>query len=276
MNPEHNRANLKPEYLAELEQLDERRRQRFLFGLFSDDDDSALWTAEMLDKGRLIDKSPPDLQRVIVAVDPSGCSGPEDLRSDEVGIVVCGLGVDGRGYVIEDLSGRFGPAQWKTVVASAYDRHGADAVVGEVNFGGSMVGEVIRTAVAEGGYPLNFREVTASRGKVVRAEPIAALFSQGRISLVGRFPELEYQATAMTLAGYRGDKSPDRLDAMVWGLTALFPAMARSAREEAAGPNARPRRSHTPRVILAYPQAKGHVNPPGYDLLSRGTSGWRR
>ena len=92
------RLNLPEGYIQELEQLDERKRQRFLLGVFSDDE-SALWTVEMLDKGRLIEWAPPDMQRVIVAVDPSGCSGPEDLRSDEVGIVVVGLGTDGRGYV---------------------------------------------------------------------------------------------------------------------------------------------------------------------------------
>lgn len=250
INPGHNRANLKPEYLRELEQLDERRRQRFLLGIFSDDNDTALWTPEMLDRGRLIDRGPPEMQRLVVAIDPSGCSGPEDLRSDEIGIVVVGLGTDGRGYVLEDLSGRFGPERWKTVAASAYDRWGADAVVAEVNFGGAMVGEVIRTAVAAGGLPISFREVTASRGKIVRAEPIAALFSQGRVSLVGRFTELEFQLQAMTTAGYRGDRSPDRADAMIWGLTALFPAMARSAREDAAGENA-PRRHRQLRVILS-------------------------
>jgi predicted phage terminase large subunit-like protein len=162
--------------------------------------------------------------------------------------LVCGLGTDGKGYVLEDLSGRFGPAQWKEVVVSAYDRHGADLVVAEVNYGGSMVAEVIRTAVADGGYPVNFREVTASRGKVVRAEPIAALWSQNRVCLVGRFTELEAQMLAMTTAGYRGDRSPDRLDAMVWGLTALFPAMAREARDAAAGPDG-PRRHREPRVV---------------------------
>jgi predicted phage terminase large subunit-like protein len=247
MNPKDNLANLRPEYLAELEQLDERRRQRFLLGQWSDDDASALWTPEMLDRGRLIDRAPPDMQRVIISVDPSGCSGPEDLRSDEVGISVCGLGVDGRGYVLEDLSGRFGPDQWKTIVASAYDRHGADLVVAETNFGGAMVGEVLRTAIAAGGYPLNFRELTASRGKIARAEPIAALWSQGRACLAGRFSELEGQMTAATLAGYMGDRSPDRLDAMVWALTALFPAMAREAREAAAGPDG-PRRHREIRV----------------------------
>jgi predicted phage terminase large subunit-like protein len=250
MNPDDNRANLTAEYLADLDALDERRRNRFFLGLWSDDAENALWTPELLDKGRLINQAPPEMQRVIVAVDPSGCSGPEDLRSDEVGIVVCGLGTDGRGYVLEDLSGRFGPAGWKQVVVSAYDRHRADAVVAETNYGGAMVGEVIRTAVSEGGYPVNFREVTASRGKVVRAEPIAALWSQNRVCLVGRFPELEQQTLAMTTAGYRGDRSPDRLDAMVWALSSLFPAMARSAREDAAGPNA-PRRGRAPKIITS-------------------------
>jgi len=173
MNPGHNMANLTPEYIQELEGLDERKRRRFLDGIFSDDDDTALWTPEMLDNGRLIDTTPPEMQRVIVAVDPSGCSGPEDLRSDEVGIVVVGLGVDGKGYVLEDLTGRFGPEKWKTIVASAYNRHRADAVVAEVNYGGAMVREVIRTASTDAGLPIVFREVTATRGKIVRAEPIA-------------------------------------------------------------------------------------------------------
>jgi phage terminase large subunit-like protein len=124
-------------------------------------------------------------------------------------------------------------------------------VIVETNYGGQMVVEVLRTAVAAGGYPLNIREVTASRGKVVRAEPIAALWTQGRVCLAGRFPELEHQMLAMTLAGFMGDKSPDRLDAMVWGLTALFPAMARSAREDAAGPDAGRRRDRVPRVITS-------------------------
>jgi predicted phage terminase large subunit-like protein len=270
LNPTHNLPNLPAGYIVELERLDERKRQRFLLGLFSDDDDSALWTPEMLDNGRIVGRAPPEMQRIIVAVDPSGCSGPEDLRSDEVGIVVVGLGTDGRGYILEDLTGRFGPERWKTVVASAYDRHGADCVVAETNYGGSMVGEVIRTAVAAGGYPINFKEVAASRGKVVRAEPIAALFSQGRVSLVGRFPELEYQLCAMTLAGYKGDRSPDRADAAIWGLTALFPALAREARDVAAGYNVSPRRHRQPKVILAYPGAKGRTNPPGYGGNHRG------
>jgi predicted phage terminase large subunit-like protein len=249
INPGHNRANLRSEYLEELENLDERKRQRFLLGAFSDDDETALWTPEMLDNGRLIDKQPPEMQRIIIAVDPSGCSGPDDMRSDEVGIIVVGLGVDGRGYVLEDLTGRFGPDKWKTIVASAFDRHRADAVVAEVNYGGAMVKEVIRTAYTAGGMPIPFREVHASRGKAVRAEPIAALFQQGRISLVGRFQELEHQLCAMTTAGWRGDRSPDRADAMIWGFTEIFPAIAREGR---------PGRTHHPKVILGYAGAKRH------------------
>jgi len=248
INPSHNRANLPAGYLQELENLDERKRQRFLLGTFSDDDETALWTPEMLDVGRLIDRDPPDMQRVIVAVDPSGCSGPEDLRSDEVGIIIVGLGTDGRGYVLEDLSGRFGPDRWKTIVASAFNRWRADAVVAEVNYGGAMVKEVIRTASTDDGLPIPFREVHASRGKVVRAEPIAALFQQGKVSLVGRFQDLEYQLCAMTTAGWRGDRSPDRADAMIWGLTEVFPAITREARKIG--------RTHQPRVILAYADSK--------------------
>lgn len=235
INPGHNRVNLKADYIQELENLDERKRRRFLLGVFADEDETALWSPEMLDNGRLLDRAPPDMQRIIIAVDPSGCSGPDDLRSDEVGIVVAGLGTDGRGYILEDLSGRFGPDKWKTIVASAYERWKADAVVAETNYGGAMVGEVIRTASTDQGYPLAFREVTASRGKVVRAEPIAALFQQGKVSMVGRHQELEFQLCAMTTAGYRGDKSPDRADAMVWALTAIFPAITRESRKEAAG-----------------------------------------
>jgi predicted phage terminase large subunit-like protein len=252
INPTHNRANLQAEYFEQLEGLDERKRQRFLLGAFSDEDETALWTPEMLDNGRLLDKEPPEMQRVMIAVDPSGCSGPEDLRSDEIGIIVVGLGEDGRGYVLEDLSGRFGPDKWKTIVASAFERHKADAVVAETNFGGAMVREVMRTASRDDGLPIPFREVHASRGKIVRAEPIATLFQQGKVSLVGRFTELEHQLCAMTTAGYRGDRSPDRADSMVWGLTVLFPAMAREARNSETS-----RQRQPPKIQLGYAKAKG-------------------
>lgn len=245
VNPIDNKPNLPPGYLDELETLDERQRRRFLLGIFSDDDDSALWTVELLDRGRLLDRAPPPMQRVIVAVDPSGCHGPDDYRSDEIGIVVVGLGEDGKGYVLEDLSGRFGPDRWKEIVASAYERHGANAVVAEINYGGALVKEVMRTAMP-GGLPIAFREVHASRGKHVRAEPISALFSQGKVCLVGRFKELEDQLCAFTVSGWAGHRSPDRADAMIWGLTELFPGMVRVGGTH-----------RTPKVNLGYSNAKG-------------------
>lgn len=227
MNPRDNLDNLPPEYLKELESLPERQRMRFLLGQFTSSLDNALWTIESIDKARH-DGSLPDMQRIVIAVDPSGASGEEDKRSDEVGIVVVGLGVDGRGYVLEDLSGKHGPRQWGQIVASAFDRHDADCVVAEVNYGGAMVGEVMRTARPR----TPFREVRASRGKWVRAEPVALLFDQSKAMLAGRFPTLEDQMLSMTTAGYMGDRSPDRLDAMVWGLTELFPALARGQKKQ--------------------------------------------
>lgn len=228
MNPRDNLNNLPAEYLKELESLPERQRMRFLLGQFTSSLDNALWTVESIDNARH-DGGLPDMQRIVIAVDPSGASGEEDKRSDEVGIVVVGLGVDGRGYVLEDLSGRHGPRQWGQIVATAFDRHDADCVVAEVNYGGAMVGEVMRTARPR----TPFREVRASRGKWVRAEPVALLFDQKKAMLAGRFPELEDQMLSMTTAGYMGDRSPDRLDAAVWGLTELFPALARGKKKTA-------------------------------------------
>lgn len=193
MNPRDNEKNLPAEYIKELEDLPERMRRRFLLGQFGSAVSNALWTLEGLDSGRILDGVVPELQRIVIGVDPSGCAGPEDTRSDEVGIVVAGLGVDGRAYVLEDLSGRFGPHQWGQIVASAFDRHQADCVVGETNYGGAMVQEVIKVA-----RPMTpFKAVTASRGKVVRAEPVAALYGTpekvGKVSHVGIFARLEDQ-----------------------------------------------------------------------------------
>ena len=244
INPDHNRKNLPAEYLRSLDNLSDRMRRRFLLGIFSDDDETALWTPEMLDKGRLLDHAPPEMQRVVIAVDPSGCQGPEDFRSDEIGIVVAGVGTDGRGYVLEDLSGRFAPDRWKEIVAAAYERHAANVVVAEVNYGGAMVREIMRTATVNQ-LPVAFREVHASRGKHVRAEPIAALFDQGKVSLVGRFEELEHQLCGMSVSGWTGSRSPDRADALVWALTELFPGMAKSHVPHRA-----------PNVILGYAKSK--------------------
>lgn len=224
LNPDDNRANLAPEYLTELDGLPERLRKRFLLGEFGEETDGALWTLESLDASRHMGDLP-EMQRVVVAVDPSGCAGPEDERSDEVGICVTGLGVDGHGYVLEDLSGRHPPGgekSWPRIVASASERWDA-SIVAETNFGGAMVKEVMRAAAPK----VPVREIKASRGKAVRAEPVAYLFDQGKVRLAGRFPRLEDQLCSMTLAGFTGSKSPDRADAMVWGLSALFPSLTK-------------------------------------------------
>jgi len=163
----------------------------------------------------------------VVAVDPSGCSGDQDTRSDEIGITVCALGTDGHGYLLEDLSGHYGPADWGRIATDAYNRHSADRIVGERNFGGAMVEAVIRAANPD----VPYRDVTASRGKVVRAEPVAALYEQGKVHHIGYFPELEDQLCGMTTSGYGGLKSPDRADSLVWGFTELFPMMTRKVEE---------------------------------------------
>lgn len=224
LNPKDNEENLGPNYIKELEAMPARMRQRFLLGQFAGADESALWTLECLEASRVTDL--PDMLRIVVAVDPSGCSGDEDSRSDEVGIVVVGLGKDGHGYVLEDLSGKHGPSGprgWGAIAVSAYERWDADCIVAETNFGGAMVEAVIRAA--KPGIP--YREVKASRGKIARAEPISALFEQGKVHMAGMFSDLEDQLVSMTTGGYIGSNSPDRADAMVWGLTHIFPGMTK-------------------------------------------------
>lgn len=230
INPADNKENLAPEYLAILDSLPEKARNRFLLGKFADDDEGALWTDEMLAANRRLGRvgdNLPDFLRIVVAVDPSGCSGPDDTRSDEVGIVVAALGTDSHGYLLEDLSGRYGPQTWGKIATDAYKRHKADRIVGERNYGGAMVEAVLRAADPN----IPFSEVTATRGKVVRAEPISALYEQGKIHHVGYFPELEDQLCAMSVQGYQGLKSPDRADSLVWAFTELFPSLVREPRE---------------------------------------------
>jgi phage terminase large subunit-like protein len=157
-----------------------------------------------------------DLQRIVVADDPSGTKG--DGGGDDIGIVVAGKGVDGRGYVLQDATCQLSPDGWGRRTVDMFHRWRADRVIGERNYGGAMVEFVVKTADAS----VPYKEVTATRGKVVRAEPIAALYEQGKISHVGDFPDLEDQMCNFTASGYVGDGSPDRADALVWALTELM------------------------------------------------------
>lgn len=230
MNPEDNEENLSPEYLKFLAKLPPAARKRFLEGVFADDTEGQLWTDELLDQQRYLPNYKqrlPQFVRVVIAVDPSGCEGEEDTRSDEIGIIVVGLGTDGNGYVLEDLSGRYGPGEWAEVVASAYERHQADMIVGERNYGGAMVEYTIQAKNPN----LPVTMVTASRGKRVRAEPIATLYGRHKIFHVGYFPELEDQLCSFTQAGYQGLRSPDRADALVWAVSELFPGIVNHERK---------------------------------------------
>jgi phage terminase large subunit-like protein len=252
MNPEDNKTNLSPEYIRILEELPPKAKQRFLYGQFADDSDGSLWTEELLESLRVDGDKLPGMVRIVIAVDPSGCSGEEDYRSDEVGIVVVGLGTDGHGYLFEDLSGRFGPRDWARITNSAYHRHEADRVVAEKNYGGEMVKSTLE---AENSI-LPVTLVHASRGKIVRAEPISQLYERGLVHHVGHFPEIEDQMMSFTTSGYQGMKSPDRADAVVWALTELFPSIAQFNRGKVWVPPAVVTR---PRSASAYNRTKRYA-----------------
>ena len=172
-----------------------------------------VWTTEE-ERHALINR----FQRIVVGVDPSGCFGKDDERSDEIGIVVAGVGHDKIGRVLADLSGRYSPDGWARVVCKAYTDWKADRVVAEKNFGGAMVESTIRTANRN----IPIRMVDASRGKQIRAEPVAALYEQSKVRHVGNLPLLESQLLKFSTSGYKGAKSPDRADALVHCLTDLM------------------------------------------------------
>lgn len=227
MNPMDNVENLPEAYLKALDGLPKRQRNRFFLGLFGDDTENALWTIEIIEQSRVHGDDVPDMVRVIVAVDPSGADDDENKNNDEIGIGVAGLGTDGNAYILEDLTLKAGPATWGKVAASAYERHKADRVIGESNFGGAMVKFVIKTANAN----ISYKAVTASRGKVVRAEPISALHEVGKVKMVGEFHDLEDELMGFTTTGYTGARSPNRADWMIWAITELFPAATKPVKE---------------------------------------------
>lgn len=174
-----------------------------------EDSEGALWKREeMIEAYRVVKH--PTLARVVVAIDPATTS-IED--SSETGIVVAGRDGNGHVYVLEDLSLRASPQKWAEAAVTAYHKYGADRIVAETNQGGDLVEHTIRNVDRSVAY----KKVTASRGKVLRAEPIAALYEQGKAHHVGAFPYLEDQMCQWE----QGQASPDRLDALVWSLTEL-------------------------------------------------------
>ena len=217
-NPMDNADNLLPDYLESLKAMPERQRRRFFEGEYSSDVESALWRRDFIKRADMQTA----LSRIVVAIDPAATS---EVGSDETGIVCAGMSDDKRGYVLEDESGRYRPEEWARRAISLYDQYGADRIVAEVNNGGEMVEAVIRAIRPD----IPFKAVNATRGKVTRAEPIAALYERGKVYHCGEFPELENQMCSFTTGFDRKAQgySPDRLDAMVWAFTELFPGMVK-------------------------------------------------
>lgn len=218
INPEDNKENLSKTYIETLHGLSARLQKRFLKGDWAEATPNQLFIEEAVERNRVIDGNVPDLIRIVVAVDPSGSGDKDNADNDAIGIVVIGLGNDGKAYVLEDLTVKAGPATWGKVATDAYDRHEADVIIGEQNYGGAMVRFTIQ--VAKPGVP--YKEVHASRGKAVRAEPIAALYDANKVCHVGYFGEMEDELYNFSTVGYLGEDSPNRADALIWGLTELF------------------------------------------------------
>jgi len=208
-----NRAHLSADFIYHIKRLYEGTRlgRQELYGEILEDVPGALWSRDIIDKARV--KKAPALSRIVVAVDPPVTHGED---ADDCGIVVAGICPEGHVYVLADLTaGRLTPNQWCKKALSAYDNYEADRLVAEVNQGGDLVETLIRQISPH----VSYRGVRASRGKITRAEPVAALYERGLVHHVGGFNHLEDQLCSYT--GDKKEKSPDRLDALVWAITDL-------------------------------------------------------
>jgi phage terminase large subunit-like protein len=211
-----NAANLAPSFLEAIvgRYRGTRLGRQELDAEILEDRPDALWPRALIEHARV--GAAPDLMRIVVAVDPPASSGP---KADACGIVVAGLGFDGRAYVLADLTReRARPLDWASAAVRAYRRYEADRIVVETNQGGDLVEAVIRQVDVT----VPVRPVRAMRGKWLRAEPVAALYEQGRVAHVGAFPELEDEMSDFGPDGLSGGRSPDRVDALVWALTELL------------------------------------------------------
>ena len=212
LNPDDNKENLPDDYIdSVLGTLSTRMQKRFRYGEFSDDTEGALWTYDMIDKNRV--SIMPQFTKVIVGLDPSG-SGKEG--SDEAGIIVCGIDARGEGYVFHDRTAVLTPNQWGVEAIKAYYQWSANGIVAEVNQGWDMVEAVIRSIDKK----VPVKKVVSRRGKALRADPIVALYEQGKVHHVGILPDLEDEMT--TWDARESLKSPGRIDALVHALTDLM------------------------------------------------------
>jgi len=206
-----NIKNLNDQFLSIAEHTKQTnlvKYNRNFLGHHYENDDDALWTWDIIKRDKL---TVDDMDRVVVAIDPAVTSNKE---SDETGIVVVGRKGD-KGYVFDDRSGVYTPSAWANTAVALYNQYKADRIVGEVNNGGDMIEAILRQAHNN----VSYKSVRATKGKQARAEPVVSLYEQGLIFHIDNFPELELQ---MTTWNPTAKKSPDRIDALVWGLTELM------------------------------------------------------
>ena len=210
-----NKENLAEASLSQLKDKYEGTRlgRQELYAEVLEDVEGSLWSRDMIESSMIrYNEKLPSFKRIVIAVDPAVTA---NKRSDETGVVVCAEDFQGKYYILNDLSGKYSPDAWAKKVVEAYESYKADKVIAEVNNGGDLVERVVKTVDRN----VNYKSVRATRGKFVRAEPIAALYEQKRVRHLNRFNLLEDQ-----LCSYNPEitsQSPDRLDALVWGLTEL-------------------------------------------------------
>lgn len=218
-----NRENLAEAFFSEIIRKYEGTRlgRQELLAEMLDDTPGALWNRDMIEETRVERTMVPPMARVVVAVDPAVSSGPD---SNEHGIVVAGLGTDGKVYVAEDATMRGTPAEWGARVVRLVAHYQADRVIGEINNGGELVEANIRNT--PGGSAIPYRAVRATRGKMRRAEPVAALYEQGRVKHIAGVDFSALEDQMCTYVAGADDDSPDRLDALVWAIYDLVVAPA--------------------------------------------------
>lgn len=212
MNPDENLENLDEDYLMTLEGLPERAKKRFLRGEYAEDIVGALWTDAIIDKYRELEV-PGNIVRVVIAIDPSTTYGPD---SDDCGIGAAGKSSTGHFYILNDWTGKYSPNQWASKAIVLYHKWNADMLVAESNQGGEMV----RATISNVNKDVFVRLRHAKKGKILRAEPVAGLYEQGRVHHVGYFSDLEDQMVHYT--GEPGEKSPNNLDWMVYAILELI------------------------------------------------------
>lgn len=215
-----NRANLAPSFLKTIVGKFQGTRlgRQELEGELLEDIPGALFTRANIEKNRVTKDRLPAFKRIVVAVDPSGAGSDEDTGANEIGIVVAALGTDDKCYCLRDATLLGSPRTWAAVAVALFGEFGADCIVAEINYGGHMVDFVIRAIDPR----IPYKPVTATRGKMVRAEPISTLAEQNRVKWVGAFPLLEDELCSFTQNGYVGGGSPNRGDAFIWAATELM------------------------------------------------------